>query len=500
MSITSIYAQRAQGAAGDLNFVPEAQAAGDKRFEEYIGEANAKAPEKPKANEAQNGKPKIKADKPDKPKKTDAVKEKGQENLAARDAPKDEAVQAEQPVNAEKTPTAKPEAVTEEADKLTVQPAPVIIADETAAAATLVAPVLDLAPAEAAQTVAAPQGDAQVIQAIADKLDITPDEVTEILSELDKTPADLMNGDKLRAFVREVFGVNTNAELLNVPNINETITALTETIKDAVTAEQTQAKAETPVPVVSASVTVKPVETVLRPLQGDLTLEAADVAQTDIPEAAVKPAQAKAESGGADSAFSQDSAFLGQAEQKPETAQATEDAHIAAVDAAKSGGDTARVVKTESAAAQARAANPQEVVKQVTEFIKADVKGNVSEVKLTLKPETLGELSLKVSIENGIVTAQFAAENARVKGILEASMNELRDALTQSGVNVGAIDVSVTGNNESETMRAYEREKQKSARRISKLIAQAGLSQADAPEARLVSESEVLENAVNYTA
>lgn len=95
--------------------------------------------------------------------------------------------------------------------------------------------------------------------------------------------------------------------------------------------------------------------------------------------------------------------------------------------------------------------NNTEVVTQIMEKIKVSVKPEVSEVKMLLKPEQLGEVSLKIATQNGVVTAQFIAESQRVKEIIESNFNQLKDMLLEQGIDVGALEVSVSDQESQQT-------------------------------------------------
>ncbi|KXG75749.1 flagellar hook-length control protein FliK [Thermotalea metallivorans] len=66
-----------------------------------------------------------------------------------------------------------------------------------------------------------------------------------------------------------------------------------------------------------------------------------------------------------------------------------------------------------------------------------------SEMSLHLKPDHLGKLSMKISIERGIVMAKFVAESHRVKEILESNFQALKNALNEKGLGVQELSVSV---------------------------------------------------------
>ncbi|MDR1914594.1 MAG: flagellar hook-length control protein FliK [Clostridiales bacterium] len=91
----------------------------------------------------------------------------------------------------------------------------------------------------------------------------------------------------------------------------------------------------------------------------------------------------------------------------------------------------------------ARPINAPDVLKQIVDTFKTDIKNNVSEMRIALKPETLGDLTMKIVSDNGRITAKFIAESQRVKQIMEADFNILKDTLAKQGLNVTQISVSV---------------------------------------------------------
>ncbi len=91
-----------------------------------------------------------------------------------------------------------------------------------------------------------------------------------------------------------------------------------------------------------------------------------------------------------------------------------------------------------------RNVNTADVVKQLVEAMKVEVKADTtSEIKIMLRPQHLGDVTLKIATDNGIVVAQFVAESERVKAIIESNFNTLRDNLLQQGVDVGQLEVTV---------------------------------------------------------
>jgi flagellar hook-length control protein FliK len=64
------------------------------------------------------------------------------------------------------------------------------------------------------------------------------------------------------------------------------------------------------------------------------------------------------------------------------------------------------------------------------------------EATFSLTPEHLGSVDVKVSLQDGRITAQFYADSAAGKHMLELHVDSLYTALQQQGLHVDAIDIS----------------------------------------------------------
>ena len=89
------------------------------------------------------------------------------------------------------------------------------------------------------------------------------------------------------------------------------------------------------------------------------------------------------------------------------------------------------------------AMNKEELFTQIVEQAKVIVNNGGSEMEVNLKPEHLGKLQLKVTIENDVVTAKFVAESQQVKEIIESNLSQLKRDLQTNGMQVDTILVSV---------------------------------------------------------
>jgi len=142
-----------------------------------------------------------------------------------------------------------------------------------------------------------------------------------------------------------------------------------------------------------------------------------------------------------------------------------------------------------------------EIIKQIVERLKTDFTSEVTQIKVTLKPEYLGDISLKIASQDGVITAQFTAQNQRVKEIIEANFNQLKDTLNEQGIEVSQISVNI-GNEESGNSEQSNFEQRKSSTRINDIINNSikDVNFGETEEIKYVDEGQVLSANVNYTA
>ena len=83
------------------------------------------------------------------------------------------------------------------------------------------------------------------------------------------------------------------------------------------------------------------------------------------------------------------------------------------------------------------------VFDQIVTAVKVQVTAQKSDVILQLNPEHLGKVAFKMTSEQGHLTGHFVAETEAVKEIIEANLAQLRTQLTNQGLQVKEIKVSV---------------------------------------------------------
>lgn len=87
--------------------------------------------------------------------------------------------------------------------------------------------------------------------------------------------------------------------------------------------------------------------------------------------------------------------------------------------------------------------NGNEVVSQVTEFIKVNISPETTSMELQLHPASLGTVNMNIVSQNGVVTAQLFVQSESVKEALEAQLIQLQEVFDEQGTKVEAVEVAV---------------------------------------------------------
>ena len=78
---------------------------------------------------------------------------------------------------------------------------------------------------------------------------------------------------------------------------------------------------------------------------------------------------------------------------------------------------------------------------KISDEVKLQVEGKSSEVRVTMKPESMGELSLRVTMHEGKLVAQMDVSQLAVKNALEAQLPQMREALASQGIDIHRFDI-----------------------------------------------------------
>lgn len=105
---------------------------------------------------------------------------------------------------------------------------------------------------------------------------------------------------------------------------------------------------------------------------------------------------------------------------------------------------TKEVLNTNTETVSFTSEQTEMIMNQITERIKVEISPETTEINLKLHPETLGNVSVRVSQNSeGVLTAQFNAQNEGVKAVIEAQAIVLKETLEAKGITVEAVEVMV---------------------------------------------------------
>jgi flagellar hook-length control protein FliK len=96
-----------------------------------------------------------------------------------------------------------------------------------------------------------------------------------------------------------------------------------------------------------------------------------------------------------------------------------------------------------TSASQGSQVDTQDIMQQIMDYMKVQVKEDMSNLEMQLHPASLGTLRIQLTSNGGAVTANFITQNEAVKAALESQMVQLKENFDAQGIKVEAIEVTV---------------------------------------------------------
>lgn len=85
----------------------------------------------------------------------------------------------------------------------------------------------------------------------------------------------------------------------------------------------------------------------------------------------------------------------------------------------------------------------QDIMRQIMDYMKVQVKADMSNMEMQLHPASLGTLQIQLASKGGVITANFITQNEAVKTALESQMIQLQQSFEEQGIKVNSIEVTV---------------------------------------------------------
>ena len=88
-------------------------------------------------------------------------------------------------------------------------------------------------------------------------------------------------------------------------------------------------------------------------------------------------------------------------------------------------------------------ADTQNIMRQIMDYMKVNLKADLSTMEMQLHPASLGTVQVQIASRGGAVTASFITQNEAVKAALESQLIQLQEQVEAQGGKVEAIEVTV---------------------------------------------------------
>jgi flagellar hook-length control protein FliK len=84
-----------------------------------------------------------------------------------------------------------------------------------------------------------------------------------------------------------------------------------------------------------------------------------------------------------------------------------------------------------------------EIMDQIMEYMKVNVKADTQELEMQLHPASLGTVNVQIAAKDGVLTAHFTAQNDAVRAVIETQLIQLKNQFEEQGLKVNAVEVTV---------------------------------------------------------
>lgn len=306
----------------------------------------------------------------------------------------------------------------------------------------------------------------QIVQEVADTFELEPEEVQAIMDQLGLEQADVLTPQGLGSLILAVSGAEDSKVLLTDEGLYadyrelmeqlegvlqecgkvlevspEQLECLTKELIGRPEIEPEEVPAEIPDADAGISITIQP------------KTEAVAAVSAEAPE---KPEETVKET------TEDDFEAVQQPEQKPETEQTKDNGNAGRDHGRKEGrqesgneqgvnlfaqnlkaGQFEPQVQQTYAPESVWDTDTQNIMRQIMDYMKVNLKADLSTMEMQLHPASLGTVQVQIASRGGAVTASFITQNESVKAALESQMIQLQEQFEAQGVKVEAIEVTV---------------------------------------------------------
>lgn len=97
----------------------------------------------------------------------------------------------------------------------------------------------------------------------------------------------------------------------------------------------------------------------------------------------------------------------------------------------------------EAANVEYRSLQTEEIMNQIVEYMKINLKADTQTMELQLHPASLGTVNVQIMAKDGGLTAHFTTQNEAVRAVIETQLIQLKNQFEEQGIKVDAVEVTV---------------------------------------------------------
>lgn len=271
-------------------------------------------------------------------------------------------------------------------------------------------------------------------ESLVDKLNISEEELEEIMAQLGLTSMDLLQVQTITEIVLAQFGANDASEVLFNEELATTLKECfeqfheetTELSEDILKQIEAMSKENTPI---TEDALIEAGQLQTGKLELSQKLEESVTSDKNIDSTTAEQTKVEVVTDQSNTSNSQNNSG-----QEGFMNYFTQQVDAVSVTSANSG--ESRITTSE-------------IINQIVEQIKVNLSAGNSSMELLLNPESLGKVQVVVANKDGMLTAQIKVENQMVKEAVETSLNMLKESFAAHGLKVEEVEVAI-GNYSSE--------------------------------------------------
>lgn len=291
----------------------------------------------------------------------------------------------------------------------------------------------------------------ELMEQISNTFDISMDEMQDVLGQMELLPTDLLDSEKLSSFLLQIAGAEDSMMLLTNESLYGDYKHLMQELSNllsqdsgmkGMTMEELKAAIEQSLESVNSGLAVTGEEEPV--VEVKVEMESVDAEETDAEGDVIKTETTVAESGKTADNSEALNRQTSDGENKGENHRDTNQADR--VNLFQQNLKTDVLVQQEApvySTGSSFSMETQDIMRQIMDYMRVQIKPDVSNLEMQLHPASLGTLQINVTSKGGVLTANFVTENETVKAALETQMVQLKENFAQQGIKVEAIEVTV---------------------------------------------------------